>query len=693
MNLETDSPRLVYPDSPMGDVIDNYHGTHVPDPYRWMETLESQETGEWIEAQNRVSASYLESLPARGPFFDRLQQMLAVPPPGSVRKQGRFWVSRQIGPGSSYRYRVQEDLDTPGRVILDPEQLNLGPEDQITAVRISPNGRYVVYTVSSGGKDLTEARVHDLAEDRGLDDRIPGLKFDLPYWTADSRGLVYWKYRLPGNDSDDGVDRESYVAYHALSTPSEQDLVLVRSDPNDVGATTWSQVSDDGRFLIVVDDFGFEQRLSVLDLMDPLDPNLDGPLIALSDEREGDHTFAGSAGSTLYFRTTQSAPMGRVIAVRLEQPHRWTTVIPESEHLLQHALVVGGRLVVAYRENVQSALRVFELDGVAVRRIPLPAPGSTFWYGGTSDSPVLTFFFDAYAHPRTGFRHETTTGATSIFAPPAMGLKLGAYVSRQVFYASADATRIPLFLTHRADLEPSGVTPTLLHGYGAAGAVSDPMFADDWFAWIEAGGILAVANVRGGGEYGEAWHQAGMLETKQNTYDDFIAAAEYLIAQRHTSAEHLAILGYSNGGMLVGAVMTQRPDLFAVALPVVGVLDAFRFPSFTAGPRWARDMGDPAIVEQFEWLQSWSPLHNLREGVCYPATLIATASNDDLVHPSQSYKFAARLQAVQSCDRPTILRAYDAGGHRFWVDRDRRDTNADLLAFAAHHTGLEVGGS
>ena len=516
------------------------------------------------------------------------------------------------------------------------------------------------------------------------------MKFGIPDWTADSRGFVYWRYGVLGNDSEDGIDRESFVAYHALGTPPDDDIILVRSNPEDVGATTWSQVSDDGRFVIVFDDFGFRQRISILDLEDPKNPKLTGQPVSLGETRDGDYTFAGSVDSTLYFRTTRDAPNGQLVSVQLDRPHSLDSIIPESEHLLEHALIVGGRLVVAYRQNVQRELLTFALDGSAMERVPLPAPGSTFWHSGTPDSPILTFFFDAYAHPRTGLQYNVVTGESGIFAPPNMDFDAADYTSRQILYESADGTRVPLFLTHRSDISPSSDMPTLLYGYGASGAVMDPIFEDDWFTWIDAGGLLAVANVRGGGEFGEAWHRAGMLADKQNTFDDFIAAAEYLISNAYTSPEHLAILGQSNGGMLVGAVMTQRPDLFEVAIPVVGVLDAFRFPSFTAGPRWAQDMGDPAIEEQFEWLRAWSPLHQIRDDACYPATLVSTAMNDDLVHPSQSYKFTARLQAAQTCDRPTILRAYPQGGHRFLSDRSRRDTNADILAFAAYHTELDV---
>ncbi|MEZ4584785.1 MAG: prolyl oligopeptidase family serine peptidase [Gemmatimonadales bacterium] len=443
----------------------------------------------------------------------------------------------------------------------------------------------------------------------------------------------------------------------------------------------------DGRLLVVVDKYGDQQRLAVVDLRDPLAPRLDGPLVPLSDTRVATTRFIGHVGDTLYLHTSRDAPNYRVVAVEFGDPTRWRTVLPESEHLLQHARVVGGRLVAVHLRDVRNELATYALDGTDRRVVPLPAPGSAVYLSGDPDDPTLTFAFDAYAYPLTTFRHDVRTGEVEALGSQSFEHDPGHYRTRQVFFPSKDGTRIPMFVVHRADIVPNGRRPTLLYGYGAVGGVESPIFRDEFFAWIAAGGVLAVANVRGGGEYGEAWRQAGILDRKQNSFDDFIAAAEALIREGYTSPDHLAALGESNGGMLVGAAMTQRPDLFAAVLPVVGVLDALRFPSFTAGPRWAISHGDPADPEAFKWLETWSPLHRIEDGVCYPATLLTTAVNDDLVHPSQSYKFAARLQHAQACDRPTVLRAYATGAHYIIFELE---TQADVLAFAARHTGLDV---
>lgn len=682
---------LAYPESPEGDVVDDYHGTEVVDPYRWLEALETDETKAWIDAQNAVSEPFLEELPAYAHFLDRLTALSAVPDPGELRRQGDAWISRDQTLDGDVELVIRTSLEEPPIHRVDAAALGLSGEERLDGFRLAPGAGRLAFTVSDGGTEFLELRVLDLETGRLLDDRIRNLKFDMPYWAADGQHLVYWRYQNADADNPREVDRGGLVAVHRLGTSSHEDRVLYRDEVVDQpGGATWSEVSADGRFVVLFKGSGNSTRLSVIDLADPVRPNWNAPVVELLDEPDGDHTFAGSLGSTLFFRTTRGAPLGRLVAVDVGRPRAWRTIVPEGEHLLQHALVVGGRIVGAYRRHVRSALTIFETDGTEVREVPLPAPGSTFWYGGAPDAPDLTFGFDAMGVPPRRIHHDVVTGETrTMVRREVTGFNRDDYVSDQLFYASDDGSRIPMFLTYRRGLEQDGSTPTILYGYGSGGAVMDPIFRDDLFAWIEAGGRVVLANVRGGGEYGEAWYEAGRLEKKQNTYADFIAAAEYLIAERYTSPEHLAILGYSNGGMLVGATMTQRPDLFAAALPIVGVLDALRFPTTTAGPRWAEGQGDARIPEQFPWVYAWSPLHRIEDGVCYPATLVMTAANDDLVDPSQSYKFAARLQAAQGCERPTVLRVLESGGHAFY--RWHREANASILAFAAQYTGLSVG--
>ena len=680
-------PNPTPPPTRMEAVVDDYHGTPVADPYRWLEDIASPQTAEWIEDQNETSVPYLAALSARDHFERQLAALDASPDPGELRKQGSSWVLRSSGP-DGVALSIRDAPGAPDHTVLTGAQLGLEEGERIDGYRLSPDGRRLAYTATDRGSEFLELRVYDLEAGELLPERISNLKFDMPFWTADSEHIVYWRYATAEDADPLAVDRNSRIAVHRLGDAIDEDLTLSQDTRGVAGVTLWSEVSPDGRLLLLHDAFGGDRQTSVIDLGDPLKPNWKHPPVALSQERQPAH-FIGNVGTTVYLRTTRDAPLGRVVAIDLERPDRWQTVVPESEHLLDHALLVGGRIVVTHRRDVISALTVHQLDGTPSHEIELPSPGTTYWTSGTPDHPSFTFSFDGYVTPASLMHHDVHTRTTERLATRVVEALDGTdYVSTRVFYPSTDGTRIPLFLSHRADA--TGPAPTLLYGYGAAGDVLAPIFRTDFFAWMEAGGVLAVANIRGGGEYGQPWIEAGRLAKKQNTFDDFIAAAEFLIAEGTTSKKQLAILGESNGGLLVGAAMTQRPDLFATALPVVGVLDALRFPTTTAGPRWAATHGDPTRPEQFEWLYSWSPLHRLASGTCYPATLVTASDNDDLVAPSQSYKFAARLQAVHdeipSCARPALLRVYAGGGHRFSATDS--GAVADMLAFAAQHTGL-----
>ena len=421
---------------------------------------------------------------------------------------------------------------------------------------------------------------------RDLSARLPDINLDAFHWMAQSEGIVYARYLRPGTEADDGVDREGIVGVHVLGTPVTQDRVLHRTDPSEGEAIPLVELSSDRRFVLFKDYLGFDSRVWILDLQDPERPRFDASPVAWGADREGQTVLIGSVGSTLYLHTNRSASNFQVVAVNGTDPTEWRTVVPETKHLLEHALVVGGHLVTAYRRDAKSALALHTLDGTALRDIGLPATGSAFALSGGADTPALTFGFDSFAHPPAAYQYDISSGRTVRLGLSQGSIDPNDYVTRQVFFASEDGTRVPMFITHRADRPANDATPTLLYGYGSAGRVMEPVFSNEWFSWIEAGGILAVANVRGGGEYGEAWRRAGARANKQNTYDDFIAAAEYLIREGYTTPEHLAINGVSDGGLLVGAVMTQRPDLFAAALPEAGVLDALRFPSFTVGQHW-----------------------------------------------------------------------------------------------------------
>ncbi len=680
-----------YPDTRQSDVVDDYHGTRVPDPYRWLETLDSDETKAWIEAQNAVSEPYLGALRAHRYFVNRMRALDAAVYPSVPQRRGNYWVTREYHPDGTSILVLSDSLSAPPRLQLDLS--GLGPDSNavVRAVRVSPNGRFVAYSVALGGADLTEVRIRELATARDLNDRIPGINLDAFYWTANSDGIVYARYLKPGSEADDGVDREGIIGLHNLGSPTTLDRVLHHSSSPEGDAIPIVQLSSDRRFVLMRDYLGFDSRVWIQDLRDAQQPRFDTVPLAWGNERIGQTVLIGSVGTTLYLHTNRAAANFQVVAVDGTNPSSWETVVPESSHLLQEAILAEDHIVTHYRRDVKSALILHRLDGTSLRDIDVPAVGSVFGLSGGPDAPVFTFGFDSYTHPAAAFRHDVTKNSTTLLETSDLDIDPSEYVTSQVFFASKDGTQVPMFITHRADRRSSEATPTLLFGYGSAGHVEEPIFNDEWFTWIEAGGILAVANIRGGGEYGETWRTAGTGANKQNSFDDFTAAAEYLISEGYTTSDQLAITGASDGGLLVGAVMTQRPDLFGAAMPVVGVLDLLRTSEFAYGPLYARWAGDPAIPEEFATLYELSPLHALRNGTCYPSTLITTAVNDDRVHPSQSYKFAARLQAAQGCDRPTLLRVYPTGGHHGGVDsEDRAQRSANILAFAAHHTGLEI---
>ncbi len=678
-----------YPASRRADTVDEYHGTRVPDPYRWLEAVDLPEVDQWVSAQNALAQPRLEGLGRRDHFLARIESIEASTEPCRIRRQWGRWITTVQRADGSLEFYVQEDLEAEPRPLFSPRRRFPDRQESVRDVSLSPDGQLLAYTSSSGGGTSLTLRLFDLDREVDLEDVIEDTKWGLPQWTADSRSILYQRLRKPGHTQPDGIDRESATWRHTIGSDPSEDRLIYAVDPDDVGAGATVSVPWPGRYAFVSDHYEFKNSVVVLDLGEPHTPNFNGPRIDITDGRSGSNRVIGVVDSTVYILTTDRAPRGRVVAVDVEDPSTRRTIIPESEHLLERATIAGNRICVGNMRDVASQLLVFDLDGALIGEVPLPTRGSAFFFSSDASTETMAFAFDSFTHPQTSYALNTTTLHSERISMDDESIDPDEFVTEQVFFDSRDGTRVPMFIVRQRDQERGKPQPTMLYGYGAAGAVFGPIFTPEWFAWVEAGGVFALANVRGGGEYGEEWYRAGCLENKQNTYDDFIAAAEHLIEQGYTTSDQLAIHGMSNGGMLVGAVMTQRPELFAAAVPVAGVLDALRFPSFTAGPRWAKDMGDPTIAEQFEWLHSWSPLHRIEDGACYPATLVTTAANDDVVHPSQSYKFAARLQKAQGCDRPVLLRVYNTGAHR--VDQGspgQRVQAADRLAFIALHTGL-----
>jgi len=679
--------------------VDVLHGQAIADPYRWLEDDTSAETAEWVAAQNRVTFGYLGQLPGRETLRRRLTTLFDYERFGlPVRKGGRYFWARNDGLQNQAVLYWQDSLAAEARILLDPNVLSPDGTTALTVTVPSPDGRLLGYGTSAAGSDWNEFRVREVETGRDLADRLRWVKFSGLSWTLDGQGFFYSRYPEPQAGrplSETNLHQKLY--YHRLGTPQADDrLVYERPDQPEWGFG--GEVTEDGRWLVVTVWHGTDRRnrLYCLDLVAPRTPRLDGEMIRLLDEFDAGYRLAGNLGPVLFVQTDLEASRGRIVAIDVGAPTReaWPTVVPESPDVLQDSGVIGERLVAHYLRDVTSRVALFELDGTACGVIDLPGLGSVAGFSGEADDPELFLAFASYLYPTTILRADVRGGASEVFRTPQVAFDRGRYETRQVFYPSRDGTRIPLFLTMRRDLRRDGENPVLLYGYGGFNIALTPTFSTTILPWLELGGIHAVANLRGGAEYGEDWHAAGMLERKQTVFDDFIAAAEWLVAERYTRPGRLAIQGGSNGGLLVGAAMTQHPELFQVALPAVGVLDMLRFHHFTIGHAWTSEYGNPDDPAQFAVLRAYSPLHHLVPGTDYPATLITTADHDDRVVPAHSFKFAAALQAATAGRRPALIRIETRAGHGAGTPVTKViEQAADVLAFTAYHLGVPVAAS
>ncbi len=721
-------PRVQYPATATVPQVDDYHGVRVADPYRWLEDLDSPQTRAWIAAQNAVTTEYLAATPGRDAIRDRLTALWNYPRVSlPYREGGRLFFTKNTGLQKQSPYYTADAPATPAgaraaaqsaRLVLDPNEISRDGSTSLSMFTPDPTGTYVAYGLSEGGADWRTVHVKRLADGRDTDDVVRWIRYSGVSWTRDGRGFFYTRYPDPATGANGaangaasgaasgglsghslaGASRDPVVHYHRLGTAQSADVAVFRypSEPTwGVGAF----VSEDGRYLFATVGRGTdpENHLYVADLGDPKAPNVAAPLAPVDTTLEASFHPAGVVGHTAYVLTNLGAPRYKVVAVDLTRPERanWTTVIPEGPHTLQSASVVGGRLVAEYLADVKSLVTVHDLDGRRVATLPLPGPGVVAGLSGREDSPELFYSFTSYLAPASVYRYDVRTGEQAAFFSPAVPFDASRYETEQVFYTSKDGTRVPMFVTHKKGLVRDGQNPTLVYAYGGFNVSLTPAFSASTAVWLEMGGVYAVPNLRGGGEYGEAWHQAGKLGRKQNVFDDYIAAAQYLVDQRITSPAKLAIRGGSNGGLLVGAAMTQRPDLFAVALPAVGVMDMLRYQKFSAGVFWVPEYGSSDDPEQFRFLARYSPLHNLKPGTCYPATLTTTADHDDRVVPGHSFKWASALQAAQDaapgCDRPVLIRVEAQGSHGYRPLDKAIAEQADVWAFAARNLGMTVG--
>ena len=657
---------LVYPPTKQVDQIDDYHGVKVADPYRWLEDPDSADSRAWIEAENRLTFGLLSEIPERRQIRERLTRLWNYEKYGVPFKRGpRYFFFKNDGLQNQNVLYTMDSLEAEPRVLLDPNSLSADGTIALSGLAVSRDGRYLACGFSTAGSDWMEWRVREVETGRDLPDLIKWVKFSGASWTRDHQGFFYSRYDEPNEKTKhEDLNYFQKLYYHRLGTPQSEDLLIYeRGDQKEWGFG--GEVTEDGRYLIISVWQGTDPRNRVF--YRELGPNAEGTgqVVELIDALEAAYNFIGNEGPLFWFHTDLDAPRGRIIEIDLRRPERanWRELTPQADETLDRVSLVGRHLIASYLKDARSQIKLFDLQGEFVRELELPGLGTVTGLEGKREDAETFYAFTSFNTPATIYRYELETGVSTLYRRPQIDLDPNDYETRQVFYTSRDGTRVPMFITHKKGLELDGRHPTYLYGYGGFNISLTPAFSIANLIWMEMGGVYAQPNLRGGGEYGESWHLAGTKLRKQNVFDDFIAAAEWLIDNRYTSPSKLAIGGGSNGGLLVGAAITQRPELFGAAIPAVGVMDMLRFQKFTIGWAWVPDYGSSDDPEEFKALYAYSPLHNLRPGTKYPATLVITADHDDRVVPAHSFKFAAALQAAQGGDGPVLMRIETQAGH------------------------------
>ena len=673
---------LTYPSAPTADQVDDFHGESIADPYRPLEDTDAPETRAWIEAQNALTARVLEQAAARPEIRRRLAELWDHPRAGAPWRRGDRWFQlRNTGLQDQDVLWTADAPEAEGTLLLDPNTLSDEGTTALSAVEVSDSGELVAYAVSDAGSDWRTWRVRRTASGEDLPDVIAWSKFSSSAWTADDAGFFYCRFPQPAAEhAYDAPNRDMQLCYHRLGTDVADDPVVF-STPHEPEWGFEPLVTDDGRLLVVSIWRGTDptNRVWVADLADDGAAASLRPLIDVDDAR---YDPIAAVDGTLYLSTDADAPNGRVIAVGVADPTDRREVIPEGPDAIEHVRLVGGRLAVVTLHDAHHRLTIFETDGRHVADVVLPGIGTVADLSGRKDDVDLYLTFTTFAAPATVLAVSMADGEVRSVGEPNLAWRPDDFVTEQVFVTSDDGTRVPLFLTHRRDVKPTGDVPALLYGYGGFQHPVGPMFKPEWLAWMERGGLLAVASLRGGFEYGRAWHDAGRLANKQNVFDDFAASARWLASSGWSKAKRIGISGRSNGGLLVGASITQHPELFGAAVAEVGVMDMLRFHRFTIGWGWTSDYGSADDPEQFRWLRAYSPLHNIREGVAYPPTLVTTGDHDDRVVPGHSFKFAAALQAAQAGDAPIVIRIDTDAGHGMGKPVHKlMDERADVIAF------------
>ncbi len=686
---KVEQERLQYPEAHRCDTVDEYFGVKVPDPYRWLENDTSQETGAWVKAENEVTEAYLSRIPYREKIRKRLEELWNYPKMSAPWKEGGYYFfARNSGLQNQSVYYMMKDPDGEPQVVLDPNTFSEDGTVALSAFAVSHDGRYLGYGISRAGSDWREFFVKELSTGKVLDDHLKWIKFSGIAWYGD--GFFYSRYREPEKGRElVAANLHNKVYYHNAGTSQEEDR-LVYEDPEHPEWGFYPSVTRDERFLVLtVTRSTSGNALYVKDLA-----KKNAPWVKLVEGFDHDYWVVGHHAGGLLIMTNEDAPRYRLLVVpddHLSMDYA-TEILPQDpREVLQGVTLGGGHLIAQYMKDAHSVVRVYEPDGTFLHELPLPAIGTVGSFNADPDDTVAFYSFTSFTFPSVVYRYDIHTNKSEVYFKPDIDFDFDEYVTEQVFYPSKDSTLIPMFIVHRKDMKRDGHNPTLLYGYGGFNISLTPSFSISRLVWLENGGVFAMANLRGGGEYGEEWHRAGTKMHKQNVFDDFIAAAEYLIREKYTSPDYLAIQGGSNGGLLIGAVVNQRPDLFRVALPAVGVMDMLRYHKFTIGRYWAADYGTSEdSKEMFEYLYSYSPLHNIRPGVEYPAMLITTADHDDRVVPAHSFKYAATLQATYKGKNPILIRIETRAGHGGGKPTSMIiEEAADIYSFIFYNMGIE----
>ena len=691
--LLAEDTNLVYPETKIVPQVDDFHGTKVDDPYRWLEddVRESKDVAAWVEAENKVTFDYLKSIPGRDRVEQRITELWNYEKISAPSKEGgRYYFFRNDGLQNQNVLFMQQTLADEPKILIDPNEWSKDGTVALSGAEFSDDGQYAAYGIQDGGSDWRTWRVMEIESGKLLDDELKWIKFSSIAWTPDSKGFFYSRYDEPKEGAEfQSLNLNQKVFYHRVGTAQAADeLVYERPDNPDWGFG--AAVSEDGKYLVLTVWKGTDDRYRIVvkDLQTP-----DAKPFDLIDNFDYEYSFVGNDASKLFFQTNLKAPLRRIIAIDLNKPQMedWAEVVPETENTLSSAGIVGEMIIGHYLKDARTQVRLYNMDGDFVREVEFPGIGAASGFDGKRDHNETFYSFSSFAIPPSTYRYDIETGESTLLRRSDVKFNPDDFETKQVFYSSKDGTKVPMFLCHRKGLKLNGSNPTLLYGYGGFNISLSPGFRVSRLAWMEMGGVFAMPNLRGGGEYGEPWHKAGTKLNKQNVFDDFIAAAEWLIDNKYTSSKKLAIQGGSNGGLLVGACMTQRPELFGACLPAVGVMDMLRFHQFTAGRFWVDDYGCADNPDEFKALVAYSPYHNLKGGIQYPATLITTADTDDRVVPGHSFKFAAQLQACQSGTNPTLIRIETRAGHGSGKPTAKIiEEVADQWAFLAKNLGMEI---